>query len=140
MEPRSNSANQMVSASPEQAGAVIAAETAANTIASPEIQPPSPERAAPMELLPVDHAGGMPLPTAPAPVAIQQASPASTPPAGAPAKAADGDLIEKEWIEKVKQIIASTADDPHAQQREVGRLAADYVFKRTGRKIGEGDG
>lgn len=52
-----------------------------------------------------------------------------------PAVAADDDLIEKEWVEKAKQVVAETRNDPHAQDAAVGRLQADYLKKRYGKII-----
>lgn len=53
-----------------------------------------------------------------------------------PAVAADDDLIEKEWVDKAKQIINSTKDDPARREKEVGRLQADYLKKRYGKELG----
>lgn len=53
-----------------------------------------------------------------------------------PAVAADDDLIEKEWVDKAKKIIAETRDDPHKREKEVGRLQADYLRKRYGKELG----
>lgn len=53
-----------------------------------------------------------------------------------PAVAADEDLIEKEWVDKAKRIIADTHDDPAARERQVGRLQADYLKKRYGKELG----
>lgn len=53
----------------------------------------------------------------------------------APAVAADEDLIEKEWVEKAKRVVAETKNDPHAQEDAISRLQADYLQKRYGRTI-----
>lgn len=53
-----------------------------------------------------------------------------------PAVAADDDVIEKEWVDKAKKIIASTKDDPYRREREVGKLQADYLQKRYGKNLG----
>lgn len=66
------------------------------------------------------------------PVAIQD----ETQPAGAvPLVAADDDLIEKSWVEKAKNIVAETKNDPYEQEREVSKLQASYLFKRYGKEI-----
>jgi len=52
-----------------------------------------------------------------------------------PAVADDLDLIEKEWVEKAKAIVAQTHSDPHAQNREMNRFKADYMQKRYGKEI-----
>lgn len=50
-----------------------------------------------------------------------------------PSVASDDDLIEKEWVEKAKQVVAKTRNDPHAQDVAVGKLQADYLKKRYGK-------
>lgn len=52
-----------------------------------------------------------------------------------PQEAADADLIEKEWVEKAKQVVAETRNDPHAQESAVSQLQADYLQKRYGKTI-----
>lgn len=52
-----------------------------------------------------------------------------------PAVASDDDLIEKEWVEKAKQVVAETRNDPYAQDAAVGKLQADYLKKRYGKVI-----
>lgn len=50
--------------------------------------------------------------------------------------ASDDDLIEKEWVDKAKKVIADTKDDPYRREQEVNRLQADYLAKRYGRQLG----
>lgn len=52
-----------------------------------------------------------------------------------PAVAADEDVIEKEWVEKAKKVIAETKHDPFLQERAVSRLQADYIQKRYGKTV-----
>lgn len=54
-----------------------------------------------------------------------------------PLVANDDDLIEKEWVDKAKKIIAETKDDPFLRDQEVSRLQADYLRKRYGRELGD---
>lgn len=56
-----------------------------------------------------------------------------------PTVANDDDLIEKEWVDKAKKIIADTRDDPYRREREVNRLQADYLKKRYGKELGTAD-
>lgn len=79
---------------------------------------------------PVAVAPVTPLPTPAAPQSPTQ------PVATSPALANDDDLIEKEWVDKAKQIIAETRNDPYRREQEVGRLQADYLFKRYGKELG----
>jgi hypothetical protein len=56
-------------------------------------------------------------------------------PVTAPAVADDLDLIEKEWVEKAKAIVAQTRSDPYNQNKEMNRFKADYMQKRYGKDI-----
>jgi len=70
---------------------------------------------------------------------IPQAAPAPSPgPASitAPIVAGDEDLIEKEWVDKAKEIIQRTADDPHARNEQVNELQRSYLQKRYGKVVG----
>lgn len=49
--------------------------------------------------------------------------------------AEDTDLIEKEWVERAKHIVASTKDDPFKQKNEISKAKADYVKKRFNKTI-----
>ena len=49
----------------------------------------------------------------------------------------DDDLIEKEWVDKAKKILAQTKDDPYKREKEVSKLQIEYVRKRYGRIIGD---
>ena len=53
-----------------------------------------------------------------------------------PTVANDDDLIEKEWVDKAKKVLAETRDDPYLREQEVNRLQADYLLKRYGRELG----
>ena len=59
---------------------------------------------------------------------------------GLPAIAADDDLMEKEWVDKVKKIIDLTRGNPYEQAKSVAALQADYLKKRYNRTIGEVSG
>jgi len=79
------------------------------------------------------------------PVAAAPVAPPVVPPndlvqnaaaATSPLVAADEDLIEKEWVDKAKEIILHTKDDPHARTQKVNELQRDYLQKRYGRAVG----
>ena len=55
--------------------------------------------------------------------------------AGATLPADDGDLIEKEWVIKAKQIIERTRNDPYQQSEDLTLFKADYMKKRYGKTI-----
>lgn len=70
----------------------------------------------------------------PTPVQVPQTQAPTT--AETPLVAADEDLIEKEWVDKAKQIIEQTRDDPHARTQKVNELQRDYLQKRYGKVVG----
>ncbi len=96
-----------------------------------EQAPAVPQTARPVPMppsVPLQHPGGI------QPVAL----PGQTSQSGVSAvslSADDGDLIEKEWVLKAKQIVAATREDPHAQNRELSRIKADYIKKRYGKDV-----
>ncbi|MBX4190800.1 hypothetical protein KW794_01805 [Candidatus Saccharibacteria bacterium] len=51
------------------------------------------------------------------------------------AVANDADHIEREWVDKVKTIIARTHDDPHLQKEQMSRVKAEYIQKRFNKTI-----
>lgn len=54
---------------------------------------------------------------------------------GAPQIADDADLIEKEWVEKAKQIVEQTKNDPYLQNQEMNKIKADYMKKRYNKDL-----
>jgi len=44
--------------------------------------------------------------------------------------AADKDVIEKQWVQKAKEIVADTKSDPYKQKSEMSKAKADYIQKR----------
>ncbi|WP_369000470.1 hypothetical protein TM074_00615 [Candidatus Nanosynbacter sp. TM7-074] len=54
-----------------------------------------------------------------------------------PLVAADEDLIEKEWVDKVKKIIILTKDDPYERSRVITQLQIDYLKKRYNKTLGK---
>lgn len=52
-----------------------------------------------------------------------------------PAVAEDVDLIEKEWVNKAKEIVAKTKNDPSQQNIELSRFKADYLKTRFSKDI-----
>lgn len=68
-----------------------------------------------------------------APVQVPQSQPMTS---TMPLVAADEELIEKEWVDKAKEIIDQTRDDPHARTQKVNELQRDYLQKRYGKVVG----
>lgn len=64
---------------------------------------------------------------------VSQRTPSSQ--ASNPAVADDNDVIEKEWVEKAKDIVAKTKDNPHEQSAELTSFKHDYMKKRYGREL-----
>jgi hypothetical protein len=52
-----------------------------------------------------------------------------------PVIADDSDVIEKEWVDKAKEIVARTQGDPHAKSNELTGLKKEYIQKRYGKTI-----
>jgi len=78
------------------------------------------------------------MPTLPMPVlAVDPVASAQSQNAGTPSLANDDDLIEKEWIDQAKRIIAATREDPYKREQEISKLQIEYIRKRYGRVIGE---
>lgn len=102
----------------------------------------TPERGAPapVEIQPQPSAALPTVPTAPTPDDmtgdVNKTTPADN---STPSVAADDDLIEKEWVDKIKKIIALTRDNPYERARVIAQLQADYLKKRHNRIIGQVD-
>lgn len=77
-----------------------------------------------------------PLPPQRVPVPVH-ATPADD--TAGPVLASDDDLIEKEWVDKAKKIIADTQNDPYRREQEVTKLQIDYLRKRYGKELGTTD-
>jgi len=52
-----------------------------------------------------------------------------------PAVADDTDLIEKEWVNKAKQIVEQTREDPYNQSKELTKFKAEYMQKRYNKAL-----
>jgi hypothetical protein len=52
-----------------------------------------------------------------------------------PTIADDVEVIEKEWVDKARQIVAETKDDPYRQEQAVGQLKRTYVKKRYNKDL-----
>lgn len=78
------------------------------------------------------------MPALPVPVPSADDSTAlQLPGATTPLVASDDDLIEKEWVDKAKSILAATKDDPYRREQEISRLQIEYIRKRYGRVVGD---
>ena len=52
-----------------------------------------------------------------------------------PPEANDSDLIEKEWVTALQDIVAHTSEDPFSQQREISKIKAEYMMIRYNKTI-----
>lgn len=84
----------------------------------------------PAQPLPVD-AGGTPVAT---PDPQTPNTPALQPDSN-PAIADDVDVIEKEWVDKAKEVIREHQDDPWTEEEAVEDLQIDYLKKRYGKDL-----
>lgn len=108
----------------ENTMALRSSEKASQTIEVPTTSP------SPTSISPV----GQPMPATQAPIPSGQN--AQTVPISSAALAADdADLIEKEWVERAKAIIAHTSHDPRRQNHEINKIKADYIKKRYNKDI-----
>lgn len=116
--------------------------------ASPEVGPASsperfpaatPERAperSPVELAPPPPAAAPVI--QPPSVALPTVQPAPDPTSAQnPASANDDDVIEKEWVDRARQVIVQTRNDPRGREKAIGALQRDYLMKRYGKQLGE---
>jgi hypothetical protein len=112
-------------------------------VAAPPISPaPAPGAASPVAPPPSD--GWLP-PTVPVQAGGQAANQGGSSQAGtaqapslnvsAPHIADDGDVIEKEWVDRAKQIVAHTRQDPYRQTKELHKFKAEYMQKRYNKTI-----
>lgn len=108
--------------------------------ASPEKEQPQHERS--MERSPIEIAPPMPpqapvqipsvvMPTPSMPIADDSATQSSN-----PISANDDDVIEKEWVDRAKQVLAQTREDPYQREKAIGELQRDYLMKRYGKQLG----
>ncbi len=104
-----------LSSSPEREQAPSRVETSAAPIAPPVIQPVP----ASLPVPPVDTA------TNTTPVDDDM-----------PLLAEDSDVIEKEWVDKVKKIIILTKNNPYERAKVIAQLQADYLKKRYNKDLG----
>jgi len=74
------------------------------------------------------------LPSLPTPIQADDSKVTTQAVDDSPLTANDDDLIEKEWVDRAKQIIVSTKDDPHLREQEVAKLQVDYLRKRYGKE------
>lgn len=85
--------------------------------------------------IPAMPIGAAPIASPPMPAAPGPAPATRIPVNDSPAVADDGDLIEKEWVNKAKFIVETTRIDPHRQNKELSKFKADYIQKRYNKQL-----
>jgi hypothetical protein len=97
----------------------------------PAAQERAPAGQAPGAAMPAS----IPLPTPPVMAQQKGGGPSSVSPTANLRASDDSDLIEKEWVNKAKQIVERTRDDPYKQSEELTVVKADYLKKRYNKTI-----
>jgi hypothetical protein len=102
---------------------------------------PEQGRAVSSEKQPIVQQQGAAIPAIPLPIQPtlpaqgQQPDDSSTTSSSSQLSASDSDLIEKEWVNKAKQIVERTRDDPYRQSEQLTDIKVDYLQKRYGKSI-----
>jgi len=68
-------------------------------------------------------------------IPFQQQQDDSQHPSSNPVVAEDNDVLEKEWVDKAKQIVSETRNDPREQTNKFVVMRYDYVKKRYGKEM-----
>ncbi len=120
----------------EQAPAGTPPETA-QPVVEQQARPAGAERAVaapPQATTPLAQPFALPIPPIQSALPPQTGVTGTTQPTAVPL-ADDGDLIEKEWVDKAKQIVEHTRDDPYKQSEELTVVKADYMKQRYNKAI-----
>lgn len=56
-----------------------------------------------------------------------------------PQIADDIDLIEKEWVEKAKEIVEKTRENPYLQNKAISEIKSDYIKKRYNKDLAKSE-
>jgi hypothetical protein len=116
----------------QQAGAIASPQTSQDGGAGPLVQAGAPPVAPPA---PTAATSWVP-PSVPLQVDGGDSTKAtSAAQVDAPSVADDGDIIEKEWVLKAKQIVMRTRQDPYLQTKELHKFKAKYMKKRYNKII-----
>ncbi len=80
----------------------------------------------------------------PEPIAVSQtqddvAQSQNTAAIPSPQIADDVDLIEKEWVEKAKEIVDKTKENPYLQNKAISEIKADYIKKRYNKDLAKSE-
>jgi len=103
-------------------------ETAHEAIATPESAPSTQPTAPPIDqqsvMIPDTAAPVIPIPTDDSSSVVVSQSPQH-----------NSDKLDKHWLERTKNTIVETKDDPFKQKNEVSKIQAEYIEKRFNKKL-----
>ncbi len=134
MNPTSNEGMQLPPPIMEQP--VVGGNSAEQPASAPEQAPAGGEQAPVSAIQPTIAVPTVPLPTISATDDPASTGGLATRTLGAVGGALDDkDLIEKEWVNKAKQIVALNRDDPYKQAEELTVFRADYMKKHYDKNI-----
>lgn len=136
MNPTSSETGGMQLPPPVMEQPLAAANPAEQALITPE-RPVQGSEAAPAAQRPPQTALptiALPLPPS-APQAPAPSQPAASAQVASTSAISDDDLIEKEWVNKAKQIVALNRDDPYKQSEELTVFRADYMKKHYDKNI-----
>ena len=134
MNPSSNESIQLPPPVMEQAPPPSAQPESAQPVA--EQGAPAAAERTPNAQASATPASAIPLPVPPiATTTTQKSDVSTTSNTSGPIITDDGDLIEKEWVNKAKHIVERTRDDPYKQSEELTVVKADYMKKRYDKTI-----
>ncbi len=77
----------------------------------------------------------MPMTQAATQAVVQQSDVSATTNGAQAVSLDDGDLIEKEWVNKAKEIVERTRDNPYKQSEELTVFKAEYMKKRYNKTV-----
>lgn len=75
------------------------------------------------------------LPIATPPATLSQDDNQISTPTNNSASTHHADRIEKEWVDKAKNILAANREDPFKQKNEMSKIKAEYIQKRFNKTI-----
>ncbi len=103
---------------------------------NPEFLPPQTTGAAqPQGQMPATGVANQVAPSLPLATSTPPVSNSSQMALQTPQIADDADLIEKEWVEKAKEIVEKTKENPYLQNKAISEIKADYIKKRYNKDI-----
>ena len=68
-------------------------------------------------------------------VTVKPADDSATLPPVGPMIAQEADRIEKHWVERAKQVIATTKDNPFDQKKQISQMKAEYLKTRFNKLV-----